>query len=224
MKLGPRTRRRGLVAKIQSRKHETVARMRAAPPLPPRASPRPVDLATIAGAPTRLVTGASLEGAAFGGPTFVATDAALGGSFELLFEARERGARPLFAVDFVVHPVQLERAASSGADGVLIVARVVSPGLLVELVEASRALGLEALVEVGSAEELEAALAAGARMIAVAVRDRDHGREELDRALALAGAVARRAVTVALATPPPLAPVVATSFDLVVEDVVADPA
>jgi indole-3-glycerol phosphate synthase len=90
-------------------------------------------------------------------------------------EALERAglAVPVLAKEFVVDERQLEEAAGRGADGVLLIARIVSAERLGELVVRSRALGLEPLVEVVTEEELAAALGADAKVIGVNARDLD---------------------------------------------------
>lgn len=80
---------------------------------------------------------------------------------------------PLLAKEFVLDERQLAELAACGADAALLIARIVEPGRLAELVRGARALDLEPLVEVVSEEELGSALAAGARVIGVNARDLD---------------------------------------------------
>jgi anthranilate synthase/indole-3-glycerol phosphate synthase/phosphoribosylanthranilate isomerase len=78
-------------------------------------------------------------------------------------------ARPLLLrKDFVVDAYQLLEARAHGADtALLIVASLPTVALLAPLVEASRALGMEPLVEVNCVSELEVALAAGAAVVGI---------------------------------------------------------
>ena len=80
---------------------------------------------------------------------------------------------PLLAKEFVLDEAQIDQARSAGADAVLLIARIVSPSRLRELVGAARAAGLEPLVEVVDEAELAAALEARARVIGVNARDLD---------------------------------------------------
>lgn len=94
-----------------------------------------------------------------------------GGSGEDLEDARSRVAIPILKKDFHVHPVQLLEAKALGASGVLLIARALSPRMLATMASAARDLGLDALVEIRSEEELERALAIDARIIGVNNRD-----------------------------------------------------
>lgn len=80
---------------------------------------------------------------------------------------------PLLAKEFVLDPRQIAHAAARGADAVLLIVRIVDEGALVELVAASRDADLEPLVEVTNEEEVDRALAAGARFVGVNARDLD---------------------------------------------------
>lgn len=80
---------------------------------------------------------------------------------------------PLLAKEFVVDERQVEEAFDRGADAVLLIARIVSSARLSTLARTARAAGLEPLVEVTDERELEAALAAGARVVGVNARDLD---------------------------------------------------
>ncbi|AKV02417.1 Indole-3-glycerol phosphate synthase [Labilithrix luteola] len=96
---------------------------------------------------------------------------------------------PLLAKEFVIDQVQLEVAREKGADAVLLIARIVDARKLAELVAASRAVGLEPLVEVVSDEELAAALAASATVIGVNARDLDTLVMDVERAARLLAAI-----------------------------------
>src|SRR5581483_5038416 len=62
-------------------------------------------------------------------------------------------------------------ARAAGADAALLIVGILDPGRLRALLEAARALGLGALVEVHTAGEVEAALAAGADIVGINNRD-----------------------------------------------------
>jgi anthranilate synthase/indole-3-glycerol phosphate synthase/phosphoribosylanthranilate isomerase len=69
--------------------------------------------------------------------------------------------------DFIVDAYQLLEARAHGADTALLIVAVLSSAELAHLIAAARALGFEPLVEVNTADEMRAALAAGARAIGV---------------------------------------------------------
>ena len=101
------------------------------------------------------------------------------GSMEDMEAAREVTAREaasaglpsrpiILRKDFVLDEYQLLEARAYGADtALLIVASLPTAAVLAPLVQASRALGMEPLVEVNSVGELEVALAAGARVVGI---------------------------------------------------------
>ncbi len=95
----------------------------------------------------------------------------------------------LLAKEFVLDEVQVARAASAGADAVLLIARIVAPARLAELVSAARGEGLEPLVEIVGEDELRAALDAGARVVGVNARDLDTLVMDVARASRLLAAI-----------------------------------
>jgi indole-3-glycerol phosphate synthase len=95
-----------------------------------------------------------------------------GGSVADLYIARSSTKLPLLRKDFVIDPIQIFEAAIAGADAVLLIAAALDDASLGELrVLAEDDLGLDALVEVHSPEELNRALNAGAKIIGVNNRD-----------------------------------------------------
>jgi tryptophan synthase beta chain len=94
-----------------------------------------------------------------------------GGTLEDLGRARSAITIPVLAKEFVVDPRQLPLLRAAGADAVLLLANLHRPASLARLVARAQDLGLEPLVEVHDAAELEAALATDARLIGVNNRD-----------------------------------------------------
>ncbi len=92
------------------------------------------------------------------------------GSFEDLQTVSSQVALPTLCKDFVLHPAMLEQAAEAGASGVLLLVNVLGK-LTKSYLEACDVVGLDALVEVHTEEELDIALEAGARIIGVNNRD-----------------------------------------------------
>jgi indole-3-glycerol phosphate synthase len=78
---------------------------------------------------------------------------------------------PVLRKDFLIDPVQIWEARAAGADAVLLIVAVLDDTVLAELLTLTHASGMEALVEVHTAEEVERARAAGARVIGVNNRD-----------------------------------------------------
>jgi indole-3-glycerol phosphate synthase len=95
-----------------------------------------------------------------------------GGSIVDLRAARSGTNLPLLRKDFIIDPIQIFEAASVGADAVLLIVAALDDLSLGEMRElAEDELGLDALVEVHTSEELRRALNAGARVIGVNNRD-----------------------------------------------------
>ncbi len=88
---------------------------------------------------------------------------------------------PLLRKDFLFDAYHLFEARVYGADAVLLIAAILNPGLLAELLALARTLGLECLVEVHDEREVEQALAADAQVIGI--NNRDLRTFEVDLAL-----------------------------------------
>ena len=93
------------------------------------------------------------------------------GSLLDLERVRNEVALPLLRKDFIVDNYQLLEARGFGADAVLLIAALLEPVLLRELLEEARSLSLDALVEVHAESEVERALGAGAPFIGINNRD-----------------------------------------------------
>jgi tryptophan synthase beta subunit len=111
------------------------------------------------------------------------------GSVDDLRAARAAVAIPVLAKDFVVDEVQLPLLRGAGADLVLLLAVLHPARRLARLVDAALAIGLEPLVEVHDAAELERALATRARLIGVNNRDLRTLDVDVERAGRLRGGV-----------------------------------
>jgi indole-3-glycerol phosphate synthase len=92
---------------------------------------------------------------------------------------------PVLRKDFLVHVSQLMEARVEGADAVLLIAAVVTDLELKEMLAAAVDLGLGALVETHSDEDLAKALAADAEVIGVNARDLETLEVDGDKALEL---------------------------------------
>jgi indole-3-glycerol phosphate synthase len=105
---------------------------------------------------------------------------------------------PLLAKEFVLDARQVEEARDRGADAVLLIARIVDAGRLKELARVAREEGVEPLVEVVDEPELDAALAAGARVVGVNARDLDTLAMDAGRTARVLGAIPRDVVAMHL--------------------------
>src|SRR5207245_1457858 len=93
------------------------------------------------------------------------------GSLDLLGRIRGAVEVPLLRKDFTIDEYQLWEARAAGADAVLLIIAILEPPHLRDLGAAAKGLGLAALVECHTAAEVDAALAAGARIIGINNRD-----------------------------------------------------
>ncbi|HEX2250699.1 MAG TPA: indole-3-glycerol phosphate synthase TrpC [Gemmatimonadales bacterium] len=96
-----------------------------------------------------------------------------GGSVQDLRDAASRCSLPVLRKDFILDEVQILEARAAGASAVLLMVRALGQSRLRLLLRCARDLGLDALVEVHSAEELHVAMEAGAEIIGVNSRDLD---------------------------------------------------
>ena len=78
---------------------------------------------------------------------------------------------PVLRKDFIVTPYQIHEARAHGADLVLLIVAALEQNALVSLLERTRSLGMEALVETHSRLEALRALDAGASIIGVNARN-----------------------------------------------------
>lgn len=111
------------------------------------------------------------------------------GRLELLGEIRTRVATPLLRKDFVIDEYQVWESRAAGADAILLIVSILDDRRLGELHAAAKGLGLAALVEVHTAEELDRALAIGARVIGINNRDLRTFETHLETTLALAPSI-----------------------------------
>ncbi|MCM3117750.1 indole-3-glycerol phosphate synthase TrpC [Neobacillus sp. MER 74] len=93
------------------------------------------------------------------------------GSFSDLRAVRSQVNLPILCKDFIIDEVQINLAASNGADLILLITAALDDQRLVELFQYAKGLGLEVLVEVHNQTELESALKTGAKLIGVNNRD-----------------------------------------------------
>ena len=93
---------------------------------------------------------------------------------------------PILRKDFILEPIQVYETAALGADALLLIVSLLELGQLRALLLLTRSLGLEAVVEVHTAGEMEQALTAGAHVIGINSRNLHTFEMFPDRALELA--------------------------------------
>lgn len=156
-----------------------VARLRAAAPMAliaevKRASPSKGDIAPAANAAERALQYAGGGAAAI---SVLTEPTWFKGTLDDMLAARRAveamgPKRPaILRKDFLVDDYQVLEARASGADAVLLIVASLSQSALTRLLACTRLLGMEALVEVNNAEEMERAAKAGARVIGINNRD-----------------------------------------------------
>ena len=93
------------------------------------------------------------------------------GSLRNLREARKSSALPVLRKDFIFDPWQVWEARANDADSFLLIVAALGDSQLRDLMALGRELGMEPLIEVHTAAELDRALAADARILGVNNRD-----------------------------------------------------
>jgi indole-3-glycerol phosphate synthase len=93
------------------------------------------------------------------------------GSLDHLRAVRAAVNLPILRKDFIVAPFQIEEAAVSGADAVLLIVAALDERELPALLAAARTAGLDALVEVHGRAELDRAIESGAAIVGVNSRN-----------------------------------------------------
>jgi indole-3-glycerol phosphate synthase len=97
-----------------------------------------------------------------------------GGSIDDLSAVRSSTNLPVLRKDFIVDPIQIYEAASAGADAILLIVAALDEHSLRKMHNvAEDELGLDALFEVHTSDELRRAVAGGAKIIGVNNRDLD---------------------------------------------------
>jgi indole-3-glycerol phosphate synthase len=94
-----------------------------------------------------------------------------GGRLADLVAVRAAVELPVLRKDFIIDALQIFEARAAGADAILLIARILDDTVLAELLGQAGELGMAALVEAHDTEELDRALAVGARLVGVNNRD-----------------------------------------------------
>ena len=130
--------------------------------------------------PARLASAFERAGAA---AVSILVDERFGGTVDDLRAARRTTELPLLAKGFFSTADQLRELRAAGADAVLLLLRDLDDQSTLHLLQSSRALGLDPLVEAHDQDELQRAVALGAEVIGINARDLSTFR--IDRAAQL---------------------------------------
>ena len=118
------------------------------------------------------------------------------GAEDYLKEARGACALPVLRKDFTIDVYQVAEARAIGADAILLIVAALSDAQLGELAGAAEDYGLDALVEVHDAEELERALALPTRLLGINNRNLRDFHTSLDTTLSLLDAIPEQRIVV----------------------------
>ena len=116
------------------------------------------------------------------------------GCLDDLRRARASCDLPVLRKDFTIDRIQVLEARAAGADAVLLIVAALTDATLRELLACARETGLDALVEVHTAEELERALALDAALVGINNRDLHSFKTDVEVTRALAPRAAGRTV------------------------------
>ncbi|MBH8580194.1 indole-3-glycerol phosphate synthase TrpC [Bisbaumannia pacifica] len=93
------------------------------------------------------------------------------GHEDFLIDAREACELPVIRKDFITHGYQVSEARAIGADCILLIVAALDDARMADLYQQARALGMDVLVEVHDANELERALRLDLTMVGINNRD-----------------------------------------------------
>ncbi len=119
------------------------------------------------------------------------------GSIDDLKKARQATSLPVLRKDFLITPYQVYESAVIGADAILLIVRILSKTQLKDLLGLSKELGLDALVEINSEDEVEAASESGARLIGINNRNLKSFETDIKTAMRLKSLLAPDQIAVA---------------------------
>ena len=107
------------------------------------------------------------------------------GSAEYLRQARAACTLPVIRKDFIVDLYQVYQARAMGADAILLIVSALDHGLMAELEACAQELGMNVLVEVHDADELDAALRLKTQLLGINNRNLRSFEVTLDTTIGL---------------------------------------
>lgn len=107
------------------------------------------------------------------------------GHIDFLKKVHETVSIPTLRKDFIIDPIQVQEARYYGADALLLIAAILTPKKLKELMKLSRELGMDFILEVHSEEDLKKALKTDAPIIGINNRNLKTFQVNLNTALKL---------------------------------------
>jgi indole-3-glycerol phosphate synthase len=108
------------------------------------------------------------------------------GNLEDLPRLKRAVSLPLLRKDFIIDEIQITESFRSGADALLLIARILSSKQLKRFLSTCQSLGMTALTEVHSQNDLDKAIDCGADIIGINNRDLDTFSVDLTRTRVLA--------------------------------------
>jgi indole-3-glycerol phosphate synthase len=111
------------------------------------------------------------------------------GHLSYLTAIRQAVDLPVLRKDFILDRYQLLEARVAGADAVLLIAEILEPAQLIQLLQETHTLGMQALVELYDEENLARVVDSGARIIGINNRDLRSFVTRLEHTLELAARV-----------------------------------
>ncbi len=119
------------------------------------------------------------------------------GSLADLRQVRAAVTLPILRKEFIVSAYQVYESRAAGADAILLIARILPPNMLNELLALTHELGMDALVEIHSEEDYAAAHDSGARLIGINNRNLATFDTDIQTAMDLANLLQSNEVPVA---------------------------
>lgn len=107
------------------------------------------------------------------------------GNLSYLKIVKEATTIPILRKDFIFDEYQIYESRVAGADAVLLIVSILDDKTLTKLLNLTKKLGLDALVETRTKEEIEKALKSGAEIIGINNRDLDTFKVDITRSISL---------------------------------------
>ena len=111
------------------------------------------------------------------------------GDTNFIAQIKKQTGLPILQKDFVVDSYQILESRVSGADALLLIAKIIPVDKLKEFVDVCLEIGVEPVVEINDEEDLTKALETKARIIAVNARDLDTFEVDVEKACELIGKI-----------------------------------